>query len=656
MKRKALLMMLDAGIVNLAVLAALYLRFEWRVPPQLISAYFSLAIPYTLVCLGVFLLWGLYNILLKYASIEELFSIAGSTGVNAAALYGLAHVTGRILPRSIYVLSWIITFVLVGGLRISIRLYSYLEAGGPRRRLHGGGRTRVLIVGAGDAGAALAREIRGNPELRREIVGFIDDDPEKRGKILYGAKVLGDRHDIPVVVREKAVDEAIIAMPSVSPLTIREISEILRPLGIRVRIVPRISDLITGEGVFRQLREVRVEDILGRAPARIDLAKLSSRFKDKKVLVTGAGGSIGAELCRQALRFGASSVIMLGHGENSLFEAGMKLSFEFPRASLQTIVADVRDLRRMRQLLSATRPDVVFHAAACKHVPLMELSPSEAVKTNVFGTINVAIAAVESGVSQFVLISTDKAVRPRSVMGATKRAAELVVQCLNKSRERTGAPTRFVAVRFGNVLGSRGSLLRVVEEQIRRGGPVTVTHPSMTRYFMTIQEAVSLVMLASSLDEEGDLFVLDMGEPVRILELVEQMIRLSGYEPYSEIPIVFTGVRPGEKLHEELLTREELAATSTIESIYAVRESAPDVNSVVRRLRDLERAAFGDPSATVITKEFARLVANLSDLDDLDVDDAPSGADEELVVECLSKLVPSYRPCGEPDADTDLGE
>lgn len=643
--------MLDAGAVNFALLAALYLRFEWRVPPQLTSAYFSLALPYTLVCLGLFWLWGLYNILLKYASVEELFSIAGSTGMNAAVLYGLAHITGRTLPRSIYLLSWIITFVLVGGLRISIRVYSYLETGGPRRLLRGSGRTRVLIVGAGDAGAALAREIQGSPELRREIVGFIDDDPEKRGKVLYGRKVLGNRLDIPAIVREKAVDEAVIAMPSVSPSTIREISEILRPLGIRVRIVPRISDLITGNGVFRQLREVRVEDILGRPPARIDLAKLSSRFKDKKVLVTGAGGSIGAELCRQALRFGASSVIMLGHGENSLFEAAMKLSLEFPKALLRTIIADVRDLRRMRQVLSATRPDVVFHAAACKHVPLMELSPSEAVKTNVFGTINVAIAAMESGVRQFVLISTDKAVRPRNVMGATKRAAELVVQCLNNSRERTGAPTRFVAVRFGNVLGSRGSLLPVVEEQIKRGGPVTVTHPSMTRYFMTIQEAVSLVMLASNLDEEGDLFVLDMGEPVKILELVEQTIRLSGHEPYSEIPIVFTGVRPGEKLHEELLTREELAATSTIESIFAVRESPPDANSVVRRLRDLERAAFGDPSDTAITKEFARLVSNLSEIDDLDVGDAPPGADEELVVEYLAKLVPSYTPCAEIDAD-----
>ena len=647
-------MILDAGALNFAVLAALYLRFEWKVPPQFISAYSSLAVPYTLICLGVFWLWGLYNVLLKYASVEELFSVIGSTATNAAALYGLAHVMGRILPRSIYILSWVINVVLIGGLRVSVRVYSYLEAGGPRS-LYRGGRTRVLIIGAGDAGATLAREIRGSPDLGREIVGFIDDDPEKRGTVLYGGKVLGNRHDIPSVVREKAVDEAIIAMPSVPPSTIREFSEILRPLGIRVRILPRISDLITGNGVFRQLREVRVEDILGRPPVRIDLAKISSKFKDKKVLVTGAGGSIGIEICRQALRFGASSVVMLGHGENSLFEAKLKLGFEFPRASTQVVVADVRDLRRMRQVLSTARPDVVFHAAACKHVPLMELSPSEAVKTNIFGTINVAIAAMEVGAGEFVLISTDKAVRPKSVMGATKRAAEIVVQCLNKSREYTGAATRFVVVRFGNVLGSRGSLLPVLEEQIKRGGPVTITHPSMTRYFMTVQEAVSLVMLASTMDAEGDLFVLDMGEPVRVLELAEQMIRLSGHEPYTEIPIVFTGVRPGEKLHEELLAQEEVAATTTIDSIFATTEDVPGVNSVVHGLRDLEMVVLGDHSEPVITKEFASMVSNLCDAGDLDAADVPQAAGEEQVIEYLAKLVPSYSPDGEPDDDVPAG-
>ncbi|WP_240489181.1 polysaccharide biosynthesis protein [Cohnella thermotolerans] len=415
----------------------------------------------------------------------------------------------------------------------------------------------TLIYGAGDCGILVARELLSPTMNDRKLIGFIDDDPHKHKLTAYNLPVLGDRKAIASIVSEFEVKEIIIAIPSAPKTVTSEIINLCISTGAKVRIIPGISDMLNGRISFSTIRDVDVEDLLGRDQVKTDLVGIAEYVQDKVVLVTGAGGSIGSELCRQIAPFQPSKLLLLGHGENSIYNIEMELKSTHPHLHIEPIIADIQDRARIETIFALHRPRVVFHAAAHKHVPLMEKNPSEAVKNNVFGTQNVADCSDQYGVERFVLISSDKAVNPTSVMGATKRIAEMYVQSLNARSN-----TKFASVRFGNVLGSRGSVIPLFKKQIAKGGPITVTHPDMVRYFMTIPEAVQLVIQAGAMSKGGEIFILDMGEPVRILKLAEDLIRLSGYEPYEDIDIEFTGIRNGEKLFEELLTAEEGATKS----------------------------------------------------------------------------------------------
>lgn len=587
----------DVFLVNLAVFLGLVIRFDANVPDIFVT-YWLQALPlYSATAVLIFWALGLYSTIWRYASLREALGVvAGVTGATVvfAGLVLFAIPTGLGMPtrfpRTVVIIAWLLGCAFLGGYRFSVRLWQLLDVGQRRKSA----RRRLLIVGAGEAGAMVLREVQRQSRHEVEPVGFVDDDPAKQGLKIHGVPVVGTTADLATVVAAREVSEIVLAIPSAGRAAVNRIVRQCQHLPVKVRILPALSDLIHGRAAVARIREVQIEDLLGRDPVRVDMTSIARYLEGQTVLVTGAGGSIGSELCRQVARFNPAQLILLGHGENSIFEIALDLSFRHPALRFQPVIADVRDRRRMEQVFRGHRPAVVFHAAAHKHVYLMEAHPEEAVQTNVFGTQNVAECALEAGCARFVLVSTDKAVNPTGVMGATKRLAEMVVQDLNAR----GGPTRYCAVRFGNVLGSRGSVVQVFREQIARGGPVTVTHPQMRRYFMTIGEAVELIVQAGALENGGELFVLDMGEPVNILELAEQMIRLSGFEPGVDIPIRFTGPRPGEKLFEELFTSAEGLEATLHERIYVARQEPVDPEVLAGALDRLAQALeAGDPGA-----------------------------------------------------------
>ncbi len=571
-KRMLALLVIDGLLVNLAFLLALLLRFEGEVPDGNMAAYRELAPYFTAVWLGCFYLFGLYRRLWQYASLGELLSIVYSVSLgmvfNIALTYFYMQGSHLPLPRSVFVLAWMAAVMLVGGSRLSWRLFRDKHLQGDRLRVG----KPVLIVGAGDAGAAVARELHNHTEGERCVpVGFVDDDRSKHGLEMFGHRVLGGRHDIPRLVENYGIQEIIIAIPSAPGRVIREIVEVCQKTPAKLKILPGIYELINGRVSISQLREVRVEDILGRDPVKVDLESIAGYLRERVVLVTGAGGSIGSELCRQVAQFQPSLLVLLGHGENSIYNIHKELGIAYPDLELVPVIVDARDGPAVRKVFDRYKPGVVFHAAAHKHVPLMECNAAEAVKNNVLGTYSVACAAAAAGTETFVLVSTDKAVNPTSVMGVTKRVSEMIIQHVGQN-----SSTKFAAVRFGNVLGSRGSVVPLFKEQIAAGGPVTVTHPDMVRYFMTIPEAVQLIIQAGALARGGEVFVLDMGEPVKIVDLAKSMIRLSGFEPGEDIEIVFTGVRPGEKLYEELLTSSEGVSVTKHNRIFIAGVDRPE--------------------------------------------------------------------------------
>lgn len=568
---RLLLVLIDAVLVSAALYIALYLRFDGMIPVKYMLAYRQLVPFFTIVLLLSFYLFGLYNRLWQYASVGELVSITASittaTIVNFLILFNSARDGSFLLPRSVPALHWMATILLIGFSRFSWRFLR----GVLFKNRKPGEEKYVLIVGAGDAGATLVRELKQRRYRDNLVpVGFVDDNPTKQRMGMFGLPVLGRREDIPRLVQKYDVDEIIIAIPSASREVIGEIVDICQTTPASLKILPGIYELINGRVSVSQVREVRVEDILGREPVEVDLDSIAGYLAGKAVLVTGAGGSIGSELCRQAARFKPRELILLGHGENSIYEAYQELSLEFRGLEIIPLICDVKDRAAMNAVFQKYRPELVFHAAAHKHVPLMEHCPAEAVKNNVLGTFNAARAAHDFSAESFILISTDKAVHPAGIMGATKRIAEMVVQQMARTSK-----TCFASVRFGNVLDSRGSVVPLFKKQIASGGPVTVTHPEMVRYFMTIPEAVQLVIQAGALARGGEIFILDMGEPVKIISLARRMIRLAGYRPGKDIPIVFTGIRPGEKLYEELLTRAEETEATLHQSIFMAR---PDNN------------------------------------------------------------------------------
>jgi len=495
--------------------------------------------------------FGLYRRLWLYASIQELKLIV--TAVTTASvllsfgivgLFTLGAFTG--FPRSVLVIDWLLSVFMVGGIRFALRLLAENNHQNNNMQLTAHTK-RVVIVGAGDAGALVVRELQKNPQLNLSPIGFLDDNPDKHGKQIYGVPVVGSLTDLEHILRTRHIDEVIIAIPSAPGRVVRLVADVCRLKGVPFRTMPGMYELLGGKVNVSRLREVDIADLLRRETTRMQDDRIGATLGDKVVLVTGAGGSIGGELCRQIARWRPAELIVLGHGENSIFETWMELQETYPSLLARPVIADVRDLTRMQAVFSRFRPDVVFHAAAHKHVPMMEMNVSEAVSNNILGTRNVVKAALQNGVDQLVMISTDKAIRPANVMGATKRLAEMIVL---DAAGRSGRS--YSVVRFGNVLGSRGSVVPLFKRQIAKGGPVTITHPDMKRYFMTIPEAVYLVLQAASLGQGGEVFVLNMGQQVRILDLAEDLIRLSGLEPGRDIEIVFTGIRQGEKLSEDL--------------------------------------------------------------------------------------------------------
>ena len=513
------------------------------------------------------------------------------------------------LPRSVIVFDFILTFVLTGGARLLVRMVAERPTRAARRRK---GRS-VLVIGAGSGGQMVVRELQLNPHLGAQAIGFVDDDPRKRGMRTLGLKVLGSTDQLEPILERHSPDEVIIAIPSAPGVLRARVVAACRDRDIQVRTLPTVFELLRG-GVqlTRQLREVRVEDVLGRDPVVMELDRVGAYLQDKIVLVTGAGGSVGSELCRQIARIRPRLLVVLDHAEDNLFEIDRELTSEWHFNRVEAVLADCREADRMLEAMQRFKPQVVFHAAAYKHVPLMETNPLEAVRNNAIATRVTADTAAASGAERFVLVSTDKAVNPQTVMGASKAMAEWIVQAAGQRYPRT----RFITVRFGNVLASSGSVVPIFRSQIERGGPVTVTHPEMTRYFMTIPEAVQLVIQAGDLGGgSGDVFVLEMGEPVRILDLARNMIRLAGYEPETDIAIEFIGPRPGEKIHEQLFNDGERAQpTSADRIVRAVRDRPLDpgwVGQTIERLEQLvaagDEAGLAERVVEVISPDRARL-------------------------------------------------
>lgn len=575
-----ILISIDAAIVTLVPFIALVIRFEGAIPlnyMQTVISYLPEIIFVRIVCFHVF---GLYRRLWRYASISELVAITASVTVGSVFLVVYMLSTSANLPRSVYVLTWLLNILLIGCSRLFVRVVAYFK------NHKNGHETRTLIIGAGDAGATIAREINQRYYNSKRLIGFIDDDPNKREQMLFGSPVLGNRNNILDIVHQYSVNEIIIAMPSVEGSVVRDIIRACKLPDCSVKIVPGIYELLDGKVTVQQLREVALEDLLRREPIALDISQIAGYLAGKRVLVTGGGGSIGSELCRQIAILCPQLLLILGKGENSIYEIERELREKFVSLTIIPLIADIRDKERINAIFHQYKPQVVFHAAAHKHVPLMEAQPEEAVRNNIFGTKVVAEAADRFGAERFVMISTDKAVNPTSVMGATKRVAELIIQNLN-----TVSETKYTAVRFGNVLGSRGSVIPLFKRQIAAGGPITITHPDMRRYFMTIPEAAQLVLQAGALANGGEVFVLDMGEPVKIVDMAVDLIELSGLKPRRDIEIKFTGLRPGEKLFEELLTAEEGTTSTKNKSIYVANLRPVDERKLHLGLQKLQAAS-----------------------------------------------------------------
>lgn len=539
----------DIALTIVSVLGSFALRLDVGELPFYFPAVLLMCAVALVIKIPTYFFFGLYRRLWIYASTGELrlITVAVTTAsVLTSGVMALLIVTGNVLPgmpRSALGIDWLLSLVLIGGSRFALRILAEQSA---LSQANGKGK-RALVIGAGDAGALVVRELQKSSQLNLTPVGLLDDDPAKQKHAIYGVTVIGKVDDLPSMIDLHKVDIVIIAIPSAPGQLVRRVNDVCRMKGISSRTVPGVYELIGGKVSINRLREVEINDLLRREPVRVNDEAVGAALAEKRVLVTGAGGSIGSELCRQIARRNPSELVLLGHGENSIFEIFLELHADYPDLLISPVIADVRNAERLTQVFAQHHPEVVFHAAAHKHVPLMEVNIVEAITNNIIGTRNVVQAALDHNVERFVLISTDKAVRPASIYGATKRLAEMIV--LNAARESERA---FTVVRFGNVLGSRGSIIPIFKHQIAKGGPVTITHPDMFRFFMTIPEAVYLVLQAASIEKGGETFVLNMGKPIRILNLAEDLIRLSGLEPDRDIEISYTGIRPGEKLMEEL--------------------------------------------------------------------------------------------------------
>lgn len=549
-QRKLILIIADILLVIASLFFSIFLKYGYTQALDLASSYWTHTLALTTVIIAIFAFNNLYTSLWRYASIEELTYVIQACSISTIVVFIALTRTSKIDTVTTTIIFLFVSTLSIGGLRLSYRILRRAMMGIRNEKNQ---RTRVMVVGGGKAGAVILNELFNSREICKYPVALIDDDSDKIGCRIHGVTVVGTRADIIQKAKELKIDEIIVALPSATAQERKEILNICKQTKCKVRTLPGLYEIVDGKVDINHIRDVQIEDLLGRDPVSVDLKEITGYIQGEVVLVTGGGGSIGSELCRQILRFSPKQLILLDIYENGAYEVQQELLRKhLGNLNLEVIVASVRDKNRLEALFAKYRPTVVFHAAAHKHVPLMEKSPTEAIKNNVFGTLNVAQCAEKFGSKRFVLISTDKAVNPTNIMGATKRLAEMIIQTMDKHSK-----TEFVAVRFGNVLGSNGSVIPLFKQQIAEGGPITVTHPEINRYFMTIPEAVQLVIQSGAMAKGGEIFVLDMGEPVKIVDLATDLIKLSGLEPETDIKIKFSGLRPGEKLYEELLMAEE---------------------------------------------------------------------------------------------------
>lgn len=609
--RVAIVAGLDVIWVAAAYFLALLLRFDFlwsQIPQDIVRGYFTMLPGTCLLVVGFLWIFRLYHSIWSFASVVELMRAAAAWLAVAVVLPLIALGFGIHMPASYWLVGSVIGFMLTAGTRFSYRLLRRFN-----RIRTSKDSTRVMIIGAGEAGRAIIREIGSSPQLNMIPVVAIDDNPAKWGRYIEGIPIDGGRSSITEAAQRHNAEQIIFAVPSMPAAERAHVLELCQQTGLEVKAVPGMFQLIGGQVSVSSLRHVRLEDLLGREPVVTDAREVRSFIEGRTVLVTGGGGSIGSELCRQVAQDDPKQLVIFDIYENNAYAIQQELVRTRPNLNVQVLIGSVRDEQRINSVFATYRPDLVFHAAAHKHVPLMETSPHEAIKNNVFGTLNCARAAITYGAARFVLISTDKAVNPTNVMGATKRLCEMVIQGSEARARKEDARTTFSAVRFGNVLGSNGSVVPLFEQQIANGGPVTVTHPDITRYFMTIPEAVSLVLQSACYAEGGEIFVLDMGEPVRIDAMARNLIRLAGFEPDVDIPVVYTGLRPGEKLYEERLMDEE-----------GLRKTANKLISVARP----------------VVMDYKQLKRDLASLEVLMQDDSTN------VRERLQQLVPTYHPAG----------
>ncbi|CDF57745.1 polysaccharide biosynthesis protein [Thermobrachium celere] len=590
--------LLDIIFIHASIFAGYFARFSWNIPTEYLKIYRLSAIPITFIMIFSFYVFKLYKSIWRYASINELISVILAVTSGAIFSYVYGEIIGYRLPLSVYFIMWALTILASGGIRFLRRLISSIEML-PKDVLKKS--ARVLVYGAGDAGALVVKEMRKHPELGYIPVGFIDDDKNKWGKSINGINILGGREDLDSIVINKDIDEIIIAIPSLNNEDRKEILEVCSKTGCKLKILPGVYELIEGKISINQIRDVEIEDLLGREPVELNIEEIAGYLKNKTVLVTGGGGSIGSELCRQIVKFNPKKLLILDINENGAYELQTELQFKYGKnIDLDVIIASIREKNRLEEIFNKYKIDVVFHAAAHKHVPLMEANPKEAIKNNIIGTMNLAEVSSKYNVNKFVLISTDKAVNPTNIMGATKRFCEMIIQAMDKVSK-----TEFVAVRFGNVLGSNGSVIPLFKKQIKEGGPITVTHPEINRYFMTIPEAAQLVIQAGAMAKGGEIFILDMGEPVKIVDLAKNLIRLSGLEPEKDIKIVFTGLRPGEKLYEELLMDEEGLQKTAHKKIFVGKPGNYDINDIKTKIEILkENLSADDETLFTIMEEY----------------------------------------------------
>lgn len=605
--RRLVIILAHLLLIIISYISAFFLRFEFTLPVKYLPVIIRTLPLLIVIRMSVFYFLGLFHTSWKYMSVDDLWrilkAIFSSTAIFVLSIFFIhsMFVTSTGFPRSIFILDFILCTAFVGGTRFTVRLFKERAFKPIRLR-----RKRIIIIGAGEAGILTLRELRSSNRVSVEIAGLVDDDPAKKNQIIHGVKVLGNSRDIPDIVKRHQVEEIIIAIPSAKGEVIRKIVSYCQVPEIKVKIVPGLHKILNGEVEIKP-REVKPEDLLGRETVEIDKEEMAVYLKDKTVLVTGAGGTIGRELCIQIAEFNPSLIIIYDINENDTYFLQLKFKIKYPHIKIKTIIGDIKDISLLKYTFSNYKPQIVFHSAAHKHVPLMEEIPSAAVKNNIIGTRNLIYASHHYNVERFILISTDKAVNPTSVMGATKRIAEMIMQAKAKLSK-----TKFMAVRFGNVIGSSGSVVPIFKRQIEEGDPLTVTHPEVRRYFMTASEAISLVLQAAAIGNGGEIFVLDMGEQIKIVDLAKDLVALSGLELDKDTSIKFIGLRPGEKLYEELLSDPEKDKATKHEKIYITSAGAADIGPL-----------------RIAVKELGRLAVLMA---------------EDKIVEKMREIIPNYQP------------